>query len=99
MRQADSYPLLRTALRYLRWDGFLSARDIASRLERWSVGAVRDQLQLLEAEGLLWSVVEAGHLSTHKYAHVRADTADMIIPAGPRGSVRRSWKAVQRRAA
>lgn len=99
MRPPDSYPLLRTALTYLRWDGFLSAREIAERLERWSAGAVRDQLQLLEAEGLLWSIVEAGHLPTHKYARVRAGTADMIVPAGPRRSARRGWTPVRRSAA
>lgn len=99
MRPADSYPLLRTALTYLRWDGFLSAREIAGRLERWSVDAVRGQLQLLEAEGQLWSILEAGHLPTHKFARVRADVADLVIPVGPRGSVRRSWKPLRRIAA
>ncbi|MDA9521671.1 hypothetical protein XI06_15305 [Bradyrhizobium sp. CCBAU 11434] len=99
MRQPDSYPLLRTALVYLRWEGFLSAREIAGLLERWSVDAVRAQLQLLEAEGLLWSIAEGGHLMTHKFAHVRSDTGEMIVRARPQGGVRRSWRPMQRSAA
>ncbi|WP_025036104.1 hypothetical protein [Bradyrhizobium sp. DOA9] len=99
MRRPDAYPLLRIALTHLRWDDFQSARELAGRLERWSVDSVRDQLQLLESEGLLWSIVEEGRLSTHKWAHVCAGTAELIIPAGGRRSVRRTWRPVGRVAA
>ncbi|CUT12502.1 hypothetical protein BF49_3582 [Bradyrhizobium sp.] len=88
---------LRNALIAASWDGFQTAGAIADRLEHWSVATVAERLRALAAEGLLWSVVEAGQTRTCKFAHVRTDTAAMVIPAGR--SARRSWRPIRKVAA
>lgn len=79
MPRAESSRSLRAALLAARWDGFQTAAAIADSLERWSLATVTDRLHSLAREGLLWSVREGAGL-TFRFAQIRSDTADIIIP-------------------